>query len=65
MQVSGCYVLRPWSYSIWERIHDFFDAKIKAMGVKNAYFPLFVSKVSLPAFCVCVCVCFVPCKNHI
>jgi prolyl-tRNA synthetase len=41
--VSGCYIMRPNSYSIWERIQQFFDAKIKAMGVKNAYFPMFVS----------------------
>lgn len=46
-QVSGCYVLRPWAYSMWERIRDYFDPRIKAMGVKNAYFPLFVSKAAL------------------
>ena len=45
--MSGCYVLRPWSYRIWELIRDFFDAKIKAMGVENAYFPLFVSQAAL------------------
>jgi prolyl-tRNA synthetase len=45
--VSGCYVLRPWAYRIWELIHDFFDAKIKALGVENAYFPLFVSQAAL------------------
>jgi hypothetical protein len=27
--VSGCYILRPWSYAIWERIKDHFDAQIK------------------------------------
>ena len=27
--VSGCYILRPWSYSIWEKIKDHFDAEIK------------------------------------
>lgn len=26
--VSGCYILRPWAYSIWESIKDFFDAEI-------------------------------------
>ncbi|XP_015906770.2 bifunctional glutamate/proline--tRNA ligase [Parasteatoda tepidariorum] len=41
--VSGCYVLRPWAYSIWEAIQKFFDAAIKAMGVTNCYFPMFVS----------------------
>eukprot|EP00243_Klebsormidium_subtile_P004078 TRINITY_DN17852_c0_g1_i1.p1 TRINITY_DN17852_c0_g1~~TRINITY_DN17852_c0_g1_i1.p1 ORF type:complete len:553 (-),score=225.92 TRINITY_DN17852_c0_g1_i1:234-1892(-) len=47
--VSGCYILRPWSMSIWEAIKDFFDKEIKKMGVENAYFPLFVSKAALEA----------------
>jgi len=42
--VSGCYILKPWSYSIWEAIQRWFDDKIKAMGVQNAYFPMFVSQ---------------------
>ncbi|KIJ14584.1 hypothetical protein PAXINDRAFT_169733 [Paxillus involutus ATCC 200175] len=41
--VSGCYILRPWSYGIWEEIQDWFNKKIKAMGVQNASFPMFVS----------------------
>jgi prolyl-tRNA synthetase len=41
--VSGCYILKPWSYSIWEEIQHWFDSKIKEMGVQNAYFPMFVS----------------------
>ncbi|GAV55396.1 hypothetical protein ZYGR_0AV00270 [Zygosaccharomyces rouxii] len=41
--VSGCYILRPPSYSIWEAIQRWFDDRIKAIGVQNAYFPLFVS----------------------
>lgn len=41
-QVSGCYILRPWCYSIWESIKSFLDAEIRCMGVENAYFPLFV-----------------------
>ncbi|KAG6545038.1 hypothetical protein Mapa_013732 [Marchantia paleacea] len=45
--VSGCYILRPWSYAMWESIKDFFDAEIKKLGVKNAYFPLFVSEKAL------------------
>lgn len=42
--VSGCYILRPASYNIWEKIQKFFDEKIKAIGVENAYFPMFVSQ---------------------
>lgn len=40
--VSGCYILRPNSYHIWEKVQEFFDKLIKADGVKNAYFPLFI-----------------------
>ncbi|KAF8838921.1 prolyl-tRNA synthetase [Paxillus ammoniavirescens] len=45
--VSGCYILRPWSYGIWEEIQDWFNKKIKAMGVQNASFPMFVSSKAL------------------
>ena len=45
--VSGCYILRPWSFSIWESIKDFFDAEIKKLGVTNCYFPIFVSHAAL------------------
>lgn len=41
--VSGCYILKPWSYSIWEKIQRWFDDSIKELGVENASFPLFVS----------------------
>jgi len=46
-EISGCYILRPWSYAIWEIIQKFFDDKIKEIGVENAYFPLFVSERAL------------------
>ena len=45
--VSGCYVLRPWSYSIWEFIKQYFDDCIKKLGVENTYFPMFVSQGAL------------------
>lgn len=45
--ISGCYVLRPWSYGIWEFIQEWFDKEIKKLGVKNCYFPLFVSQSAL------------------
>ena len=34
--VSGCYILRPWSYAIWERIKDHFDAEIKKCAPEAA-----------------------------
>src|SRR3989338_1887271 len=40
--VSGCYILRPSAYHIWERVQEYFDALIKKDGVENAYFPLFI-----------------------
>lgn len=45
--VSGCYILRPWSFSIWNVIREFFDKEIKKLGVKDCYFPIFVSKAAL------------------
>ncbi|ODV96116.1 hypothetical protein PACTADRAFT_49520 [Pachysolen tannophilus NRRL Y-2460] len=41
--VSGCYIMRPSAYAVWEQIQSWFDARIKKLGVSNAYFPMFVS----------------------
>src|SRR3989338_8349699 len=40
--VSGCIVFKPNSYSIWEKIQEIFDGKIKKSGHKNCYFPMFI-----------------------
>lgn len=45
--ISGCYILRPWAFSIWEATKDFLDTHIKQIGVENCYFPLFVSERAL------------------
>ncbi|XP_050354067.1 bifunctional glutamate/proline--tRNA ligase [Nymphalis io] len=45
--ISGCYILRPWSYSIWDVIKNFLSAHFKKLGVKDGYFPIFVSKAAL------------------
>ncbi|OAG31728.1 bifunctional glutamyl/prolyl-tRNA synthetase [Nematocida displodere] len=45
--INGCYVLRPNGYFIWNTIKAYFDAKILAMGVEEAYFPMLVSKSAL------------------
>ncbi|KFM24691.1 Putative proline-tRNA ligase [Auxenochlorella protothecoides] len=45
--VSGCYILRPWAYAIWDEIKNWFDAEIKKLGVQNAYFPLFITEEAL------------------
>lgn len=46
-QIRGCYVLRPNSYEIWEIIKDFLNKRFKKLGIKNAYFPMFVTKKAL------------------
>ncbi|KNE72855.1 proline-tRNA ligase [Allomyces macrogynus ATCC 38327] len=45
--VSGCYILRPWAYGIWQEIQGFFDGLIRESGVENCYFPMFVSGKAL------------------
>lgn len=45
--VSGCYTLLPKSYFVWEEIQRTLDREIKLRGVKNCYYPLFISKKAL------------------
>jgi len=40
--VRGTIVIRPYGYAIWERMQSELDARIKAAGAQNAYFPLFI-----------------------
>ncbi|MEG1548179.1 MAG: proline--tRNA ligase [Clostridia bacterium] len=40
--VKGCMVIKPYGYGVWELIQQQMDAKFKATGHKNAYFPLFI-----------------------
>jgi prolyl-tRNA synthetase len=40
--VRGCMVIRPYGYALWENMQAQLDARIKATGHKNAYFPLFI-----------------------
>ncbi len=40
--VRGTMVIRPYGYSIWERMQRELDDRIKAAGAQNAYFPLFI-----------------------
>ncbi|MBU0648034.1 proline--tRNA ligase, partial [Patescibacteria group bacterium] len=42
--VKGCMIIKPYGYAIWENIQAILDQKIKAQGVVNAYFPLFIPK---------------------
>lgn len=40
--VKGMMVIRPYGYAIWEHIQRLLDARFKAAGHVNAYFPLFI-----------------------
>jgi prolyl-tRNA synthetase len=40
--VKGFMIIKPHGYRIWEKIQQYFDDRIKKMGVKNAYFPLLI-----------------------
>lgn len=40
--VRGTMVIRPYAYAMWERMVAEVDARIKAAGAENAYFPLFI-----------------------
>jgi len=40
--VRGCMVIRPYGYALWENMQAGLDARIKATGHVNAYFPLFI-----------------------
>jgi len=42
--VRGCMVIKPYGYSIWEKMQSELDKMFKATGHQNAYFPLFVPK---------------------
>ncbi len=40
----GTMVIRPYGYAIWENIQKELDARFKATGHQNAYFPLLIPK---------------------
>jgi prolyl-tRNA synthetase len=40
--VRGCMVIKPWGYALWENIVQELDHMFKSVGIKNAYFPLFI-----------------------
>ncbi|MGE5618119.1 MAG: proline--tRNA ligase [Sphingomonadaceae bacterium] len=40
--VRGCMVIRPYGFALWENIQRLLDARFKATGHVNAYFPLLI-----------------------
>ena len=41
-EVSGCIVFKPTAYEMWENIRDVVDEGYRQLGIRNAYFPLFI-----------------------
>ncbi len=42
--VRGCMVIKPYGFSIWERMQRQLDDMFKETGHENAYFPIFIPK---------------------
>jgi len=42
--VRGTRVIRPYGFALWENMQAGLDRRIKATGVQNAYFPLFIPR---------------------
>jgi len=42
--VRGCMIIKPYGYSIWEKMQAELDKQFKATGHQNAYFPIFIPK---------------------
>ena len=42
--IRGCMVIKPYGYSIWEKMQAELDRMFKETGHSNAYFPLFIPK---------------------
>src|ERR1700754_4429294 len=42
--VKGCMIIKPYGYSIWEKMQAVLDNMFKETGHSNAYFPLFIPK---------------------
>ncbi|KYG80609.1 prolyl-tRNA synthetase [Roseivirga ehrenbergii] len=42
--VRGCMVIKPYGFSIWEKMQAEIDRMFKETGHVNAYFPLFIPK---------------------
>ena len=42
--VRGCMTIKPYGYSIWEKIQREIDDRFKETGIQNAYFPLLIPK---------------------
>jgi len=42
--IRGCMIIKPYGFSIWEKMQSILDKMFKESGHYNAYFPLFIPK---------------------
>lgn len=42
--VKGCMIIKPYGFTIWEKMQAQLDRMFKATGHSNAYFPIFIPK---------------------
>ena len=64
--IKGMFIYRPYGYAIWENIQKDMDARFKATGSKNAYFPLLIPMsffISLMWIILSELAQQVPCRN--
>ena len=40
--ISGCMIIKPRAYAMWEQFQQWFNKELIPLGVKNCYFPLFI-----------------------
>tara|TARA_B100000900_G_scaffold322313_1_gene281708 strand:+ start:420 stop:1895 length:1476 start_codon:yes stop_codon:yes gene_type:complete len=45
--IRGCMIIKPYGFSIWEKMQQQLDIMFKNTGHENAYFPLFIPKSHL------------------
>ena len=45
--IRGCMIIKPYGFSIWEKMQQQLDIMFKNAGHENAYFPLFIPKSHL------------------
>ena len=45
--IRGCMIIKPYGFSIWEKMQRQLDIMFKSTGHENAYFPLFIPKSHL------------------
>ncbi len=42
--IRGCKILKPYGYALWEACQQYLDPRFKELGVKNAFFPMFIPR---------------------